>query len=657
MPLRKLGQISFILKRRKPRLTMKLIAINLKILLFKQVPPFRQVEIQTTFACNLNCIHCSAANFKPTPDMLTLADFREIARQCKQYKVPMVSFTGGEPLFDPRIEDIIRCFDTKSTLISITTNGTLLTPERAKRLKAIGVDSFVISLDGPDPETNDPIRGEGTFEKIMDALQVAKSHGFFVMLIHTLFHQSIESGNFDKLIKLTQSLEVPLHVSLASPTGNWADDEAMKQFILTKQDIDYLWQSQEKYPCLRRDLDGNYLQHGCPAATERFVISPVGDVLPCTKIQAAFGNVKNESMYAIRQRMTSMDIFSAYPPLCLVAEDGKFLNTYLPGVFDRNDLPISYEEYFGEDASTSQHCPACQSSNFCRRYDQLLDYEYHVPISPALLQCRSCGLIRHENLPTYDDLNAFYPDDYLVYNESFRAGSNALFARLKKILYAKRAKRVAKHIGKTGNILDVGCANGAFLISVKQHGDYGLYGLDIKNTGVDFEKHSIHFKEGPLEEIDYPENFFDAVILDNLLEHVPDPVSFMKKVWSILKPGGCVFGTTPNFNSVDRFLFGKYWGGFHMPRHIFLFSASNLKIFLKKMGFSDIKLPPTTNAGDWAVSFQNFFRRNQQKQGRYKRGKYFPIIGLIFAPIAFFTSLFNLNGVMDFICRKEESKS
>ncbi len=84
MPLKKLRKIFFILKRRKPRLTMKLITLNLKAMLFKRVPPFRQIELQTTFGCNLNCIHCSAANFKPTPDMLTLADFREIARQCKQ---------------------------------------------------------------------------------------------------------------------------------------------------------------------------------------------------------------------------------------------------------------------------------------------------------------------------------------------------------------------------------------------------------------------------------------------------------------------------------------------------------------------------------------------------------------------------------------------
>jgi MoaA/NifB/PqqE/SkfB family radical SAM enzyme len=212
----------------------------------------------------------------------------------------MVSFTGGEPLFDTRLEDIISLFDTRSTLMSCTTNGTLLTDARAKRLKALGLDSFVISLDGPDPESNDPIRGKGTYKKIMESIKIAKSHNFIVMIIHTLSHQSIATGNFDKLLGLARSLDIPIHVSLASPTGNWSSEEALKDFILTKDDIDYLWKCQREHPYLRRDLDGNYRGTGCPAGTERFVISPVGDVMPCTKIQASFGNIRTESMFDIR---------------------------------------------------------------------------------------------------------------------------------------------------------------------------------------------------------------------------------------------------------------------------------------------------------------------------------------------------------------------
>lgn len=347
-------KISLILKRRKPLLALKLAEINFNILLFNRVPPFRQVEIQVTFDCNLRCTHCSAANFSPPEDLLTLSDYKNIAEQCKRYKVPMVSFTGGEPLFSTRLEEILSFFDTKSTLMSCTTNGTLLTEERARRLKSLGLDSFVISLDGPDPESNDAIRGKGTYQKVMNSIRIAKSYNFIVMIIHTLSHHSIKSGNFNKLIKLAESLDIPIHVSLASPTGNWSNDKAIKDFMLTKEDIDYLWKCQDRYSFLRRDLDGNYRGTGCPAGTERFVISPTGEVMPCTKIQASFGNIKKESMYDIRQKMARLELFSSSPRMCLPAEHDLFLSTYLPRMFNKKDLPIPYREFFAENEQTSR---------------------------------------------------------------------------------------------------------------------------------------------------------------------------------------------------------------------------------------------------------------------------------------------------------------
>lgn len=298
----------------------------------------------------------------------------------------------------------------------------------------------------------------------------------------------------------------------------------------------------------------------------------------------------------------------------------------------------------------SNNCPACSYADFKRLGYDVPDYEYHVSYTPTLLYCSNCGLIRHKSIPNYNTLESFYPDDYLVYNKSFKEASNALYSKLKTNLYSMKAKKLSKYIGKTGNILDVGCANGAFLMSMKQFGNYGLYGLDIKNTGIDFKGNSIDFKEGYLEELEYPVNFFDAVNLDNVLEHVPDPVVFMKKVLTVLKPGGYIFGTTPNFRSIDRFVFRKYWGGFHMPRHIYVFNANNLEMFMTSMGISRTKFPITINAADWAVSIQNFMRRKHNNQEKYKRAAYFPVVTMILAPVAFLTSIFKFNGVMDFIC-------
>jgi len=332
----------------KPLFALRVAVAVANARLLNKIPPFRQIEIQLTYACNLRCTHCSAASFVEQGNLMSLEDYANIARQCSEHRVPMVSFTGGEPLLSPRLEEIIRIFDVRRTLISITTNGTLLTRQRARALKKAGVDNFVISLDGPDSFSNDAIRGEGVFEGVMRAIEVCKQEGCAVLAIHTLTHHSVAAGHFDQLIELARVLDIPLHVSLASPTGNWANDQALRKVILTKNDIDYLNKKQQEHHFLRRDLDGNYMGRGCPAGTERFVITPYGDVLPCTKIQASFGNVRQEPMLDIRNRMTSIPLFASSPPLCLCAEDPTYLAVYLPNTFHRKDFPIPYQDFFTE---------------------------------------------------------------------------------------------------------------------------------------------------------------------------------------------------------------------------------------------------------------------------------------------------------------------
>jgi len=340
-------KLRFIVSRGKLALAMKLARISVKRMITGSNPPFRQIELQTTYACNLRCVHCSAASFSQVKAPLSIADYADIARQCREHRIPMVSFTGGEPLCDPRLDEIISQFDTGSTLLSVTTNGTLLTEQRIRKLKALGVDAFVISLDGPTPEINDPIRGEGVYSKVIHAVEAARSLGVFVMLIHALSANSMRNGVFDGLIDLAMRLDVPLHVSLAAPVGNWADSTA-ENHLLSSLDVKLLTERQKRHPFLRRDLDGNYSGRGCPAGTERFVISPTGEVMGCTKIQATFGNIRERSMLALRDDMAQIEVFRTSPPLCLAAEDTVFLKTYLPRLYGRKDVPIPADEFFME---------------------------------------------------------------------------------------------------------------------------------------------------------------------------------------------------------------------------------------------------------------------------------------------------------------------
>jgi MoaA/NifB/PqqE/SkfB family radical SAM enzyme len=340
--------VKYCLKRsiRKPRLIWKLIKLQLGLFVGK-IPPFREIEIATTYECNLKCTHCSAETLKEVgKKCLTLADYSKLGKECKKYNVPLVTFTGGEPLLDKRLERIISYFNPKGTIIGVTTNGTLLDENKIKQLKKIGVDTVAVSLDSTNPQIHDTFRNtRGAFKKSLKSIKSLKKHGFDVMIIMTIHHKNIH-GDFVNMIEFAKKLGVTLHVSLAAPAGNWANEESFKKYALTESDRSFLADLRKKYRFIRRDIDGNYDKKGCPAGTERLCLTPTGEVLPCTKIHVTFGNIKKDSLMTIRKRVLRHKEFSEIPCWCIAAEDTSFIKKYMKNCFGKNKTLLQEPDFF-----------------------------------------------------------------------------------------------------------------------------------------------------------------------------------------------------------------------------------------------------------------------------------------------------------------------
>jgi AdoMet-dependent heme synthase len=123
--------------------------------------------------CNLACTHCfvSCSPTNHTHELMTLAEVRRYLDEAARLGVREYYFTGGEPFLNPEMEAIL-----EATLAvgpaTVLTNGLPLDPARCARLKALADSTdysldLRVSLDGYDAESNDPIRGEGTFERIL----------------------------------------------------------------------------------------------------------------------------------------------------------------------------------------------------------------------------------------------------------------------------------------------------------------------------------------------------------------------------------------------------------------------------------------------------------------------------------------------------------
>jgi SAM-dependent methyltransferase len=245
-------------------------------------------------------------------------------------------------------------------------------------------------------------------------------------------------------------------------------------------------------------------------------------------------------------------------------------------------------------------------------WSDIRDYEYGVPWRSQLLQCPSCGLVVHSPRITEADIPALYPATYHAHTGG--AAGRGLYWRLRKLLARSTLRGLLPRIVQGGRLLEVGCGNGNFLKLVAEaRPDVELHGVDIVDTGISgIERFTFH--RGQLEQIDLPEAYFDAIYFSNLIEHVPDPFVFLRQCRSLLRPGGIVYGNTPDHLSLDRFLFGKRWAGYHYPRHTFLFDHRNMGEILRACGFSHVRL--AGSYAFWSLSLKNVFREGHGPRGR-----------------------------------------
>jgi len=141
--------------------------------------------------CNLECTHCfiSCSPRNDTFGYLSLAAVERVLAESVSWGVKEYYFTGGEPFLNRELVPIL-----ERTLeygpATVLTNGTVLKPEWLERLRAAEEGSlysleFRVSIDGPTPELNDPIRGPRTFERAMQGVELLVRHGFLPIITMT----------------------------------------------------------------------------------------------------------------------------------------------------------------------------------------------------------------------------------------------------------------------------------------------------------------------------------------------------------------------------------------------------------------------------------------------------------------------------------------
>lgn len=166
------------------------------------------VACLVTSSCNLACPHCYARAYeKKDPHDLPLESWKEIIEGLSDAGVRGIIITGGEPLLRDDLEQIISEAMDYGLLVSLITNGALLTETRLKSIVSTGITQMMVSLDSSTPENHDTFRGsKGLFSRIQDAIAFLRKNSIRVMVITALTRYNIRKSG--EIIELAHSMGV-----------------------------------------------------------------------------------------------------------------------------------------------------------------------------------------------------------------------------------------------------------------------------------------------------------------------------------------------------------------------------------------------------------------------------------------------------------------
>jgi len=329
---------------KKPLLIPRIFLNYFRLLILRE-KVVRKVEMGVTFDCQCNCAKCSSVLMRNSQrDKLSLSQLKEAAKDIISLGTLQINLTGGEPLLNENIFEIIKCFQPHKVFITINTNGLLLNQNMIDRLEVAGVDIIKISIDSPVEEEHDRSRDyKGCFKKTINALAYIKKKKRILGQISTVcIKENLNSDRIWKLVKIAKDYNALLGLTIPAASGKWLNN---KDILLDKKEREVL-KKLIRVAHVIRDTDEAYLRSRCPAGSEEFYLTCYGDIIPCPLIQISFGNVKDESVRAIWKKISDFKRFKDKgEPGCLAAENRDFINKYLSPLKNYKPLPLSINKH------------------------------------------------------------------------------------------------------------------------------------------------------------------------------------------------------------------------------------------------------------------------------------------------------------------------
>ncbi len=259
----------------------------------------------------------------------------------------------------------------------------------------------------------------------------------------------------------------------------------------------------------------------------------------------------------------------------------KLIQNKLMNQKDSSSIPMPKTE--------NVHCNLCGGRSITTIYDQVTRID--TP-DTKVVQCTRCGLVylspRLKELADNFTMNEAYLRQFYLpmYQQmGLLSVEGKLITEINTNFHRYYLDGLAPY-RSNNRMLDIGCAIGLFLAAAKVNG-WDVYGLDPSAplSAYGRETIGVNVLHAELQELEFPNDYFDVVTLWNVVEHLLDPTAVLSEVHRVLRPGGRLIIQVPNWSDIARDILGPTWDMF-VTDHFYYFTPTTLSKLVVKNGFT-----------------------------------------------------------------------
>ncbi len=320
--------------------------------------------------CNMHCDHCSARNYMGAGRRsMSYEVLRDLFDQFLDMNGASLVLSGGEPTLHPRLLDLVAGVDKSKTSVSMFTNGARVA-ELAPELRAAGLFGTLVSLDSDRAEVHDARRNKpGAFAAAMGAIEALEANQMLVGISTYISHFGMQKGSFYDMLALGERLGVQqLFVFDAVPTGALMHKEDWVLSRQEREDLKEMIKRQNANPEGPAIMGQSWVNSpegfGCFAGFYQLYVTAAGDVCPCDFTPISFGNIHDEPLQTIWDRMRSSPEWGVRHHECRM-QDGCFRARTIDLIPPGTPWPVPYDELVelqrAHDAQQQHRC-ACGGS-------------------------------------------------------------------------------------------------------------------------------------------------------------------------------------------------------------------------------------------------------------------------------------------------------